>query len=394
MLSPNDYPWKAARELKSFLALENGVILHGYSVGAEKNVVGLVTFNTAAFAYEEILSDPSSAGLLICFTSPELGNAGMNEEDLQSRRLHAAGVLALNVNQPANWRATESLRDALVRHGVPALAGIDTRELTAIIRDQGSMKAYLCADGHMPMNDAVAAAKQWQGFAGRDLAAETTCQEIHPWDAGNSLTAIFPHRDEILPPADYLVVAYDFGVKTDFLRNLRRNGMAVTVVPAHTPAAEVLALRPDGVFLSNGPGDANALPYAVENVRVLLGKTPLLGVGLGHELLALAVRGETYQLPFGHHGDGHPVKDIALNRTLITSQNHNYAVWAESIPDRVAEITHLSLNDSTVEGMRLREFPAFSVQFYPDAGAGGVVSDGIFKDFYGMIVDWSRRKNL
>ncbi len=393
MESLNDLAWKPAREHKAYLALENGTILTGYSVGAEKNALGLVIFNTSAFAYEEILSDPSSAGQIVCFTNPELGNAGMNPEDMQSSRLHAAGLLALNLNRPANWRATESLRDALVRHGVPALAGIDTRELTALIRDHGAMKAYLSVDGAMPMNDAVEKAKNWSGLAGHDYAAEATCKQAHPWDAGNSLTAIFPRRDEILPPADYLVVAYDFGVKTDFLRSLRRNGMAVTVVPAQTPAAEVLAMKPDGIFLSNGPGDPNALPYAVENVRTLLGKTPILGVGLGHELLALSVKGETYQLPFGHHGEGHPVKDIVGDRSLATSQNHNFAVWAESIPDRVAEITHLSLNDATVEGMRLRDYPAFSVQFHPDGGAGKAGSDGIFKDFYGLIVDWSRRRN-
>ncbi len=393
MKSANDYPWKAAREHKAYLALENGTVLSGYSVGAEKDVLGEVIFNTAAFAYEEVLSDPASAGQIVCFTNPELGNAGMNPEDMQGGRLHAAGLLALNLNEPSNWRATESLREALVRHGVPALAGIDTRELVSIIRDHGSMKAYLSADGAMPVHDAVKAAQGWRGWTGRDYAAEVTCERIHPWDAGNSLAAIFPHRDEILPPADYLVALYDFGVRTDLLRSLRRNGMAVTVVPAQTPAAEVLAMKPDGVFLSNGPGDANALPYAVANVRALSGKTPILGVGLGHEILALSVGGETYKLPFGHHGEGHPVKDLAGGRSLVTSQNHNYAVRAESLPDRVATVTHLSLNDSTVEGLRLREVPAFSVQFYPDAGAGSAVSDGVFKDFYGMIVDWGRRRN-
>ncbi len=384
--------WRAAREKAAFLALEDGTIFRGYSVGADVDRPGEAVFNTGMTGYQEILSDPSYAGQFVCLTAPEIGNYGITPDDMESEKFFASGLLVHRVSSPSNWRSQEHITDALVARGTPALAGLDTRALTTHLRDKGAMKSYMAVSGTVSPDEAVARARDWEGLTGQDYVARVTTGENYRWDTDNSRTTTFPHRDEILPPADHWVVAYDFGIKWNILRCLRRVGLAVTVVPAKTPARDVLAMKPDGVFLSNGPADPAAVTYASDAIRELLGKIPLLGICLGHQLLGIALGGETYKLPFGHHGCNHPVKDVARNRTLITSQNHNYALRADSIPDSVAEVTHVSLNDSSVEGLRSRNHPAFSVQFHPEAGPGPHDAFDVFKTFHAMIGEWLRTK--
>ena len=385
MQSGDRYGWKAAREAGAFLALEDGSVFRGYSVGAPVDLAGEAVFNTGMTGYQEILSDPSYAGQFVCLTAPEIGNYGVNPDDMESRGFFASALVAHRVSEPSNWRARETLREALAARSTPALAGVDTRALTTLLRDKGALKAYLCASGSVSERDAIERARAWEGLTGRDYVSRVTCDAAYRWDADNRLTYTFPNDSEILPPADYWIVAYDFGIKWNILRCLRRAGMAVTVVPARTPAREVLGMKPDGVFLSNGPADPAAVGYAAEAIRELLGRVPLMGICLGHQLLGIALGGETYKLPFGHHGCNHPVKDLRDGRTLITSQNHNYSLRAESVSEERVEITHLSLNDGSVEGLRSREYPAFSVQFHPEAAPGPHDAADVFKEFHALI---------
>ena len=385
MKPATSYNWKQQRDQKAFLALEDGSVFHGHSIGADVDVPGEAVFNTGMTGYQEILSDPSYTGQFVCLTAPEIGNYGANAADMEADRFYASGLLVHHVSAPSNWRSQEDIRESLKRLGTPALAGIDTRALTTALRDKGAMKSFLCASGTLTPEEAVAKARAWEGIDGQDYARRVTCREPYRWDADNRLTVTFPHRDEILPPADHWVVAYDYGVKWNILRCLRRAGLAVTVVPADTPAAEVLAMKPDGVFLSNGPGDPEAVGYAIESIRELLGKLPLMGICLGHQLLGLALGAKIYKLPFGHHGCNHPVKDVRRNRTLVTSQNHNYAVRADTLPDSKAEVTHFSLNDASVEGLRCRDYPAFSIQFHPEAAPGPHDAGDIFHEFTRLI---------
>lgn len=390
MNSSSQYTWREQRERKAFLALESGDIFRGYSVGAAVDGPGEAVFNTGMTGYQEILSDPSYAGQFVCLTAPEIGNYGVNRDDMESRKYFASGLIVHRVSAASNWRSERELTASLIEEGTPAIAGVDTRALTTVLRDKGAMKSYLSVTGEVSEAEAVQRAKSWEGLAGQDYVSRVTCSEGYRWDADNRQTATFPRAGEILPPADHWVVAYDFGVKWNILRCLRRAGMSVTVVPARTTAEEVLAMKPDGVFLSNGPADPAAVGYAAEAIRGLLGRVPLMGICLGHQLLGIALGGVTYRLPFGHHGCNHPVKDIRRNRTLVTSQNHNYALRAESLPDSAAEVTHASLNDESVEGLRALGFPAFSVQFHPEAAPGPHDAENIFADFYQLISESKR----
>lgn len=390
MKSSTSYDWAAQCEKKAFLALESGEIFHGYSIGAPVDALGEIIFNTGMTGYQEVLSDPSCAGQFVCMTAPEIGACGVNPEDMESGNYFASGLLVHRISHASNWRARQDLTEALVQQDIPAIAGVDTRSLTSLIRDRGAMKSFLSVTGAVSEKEAVEKARQWEGLAGQDYVSKVTCAKTFRWDADNSLTATFPHADTILPPADYRVVAYDFGVKWNLLRGLRRAGMSITVVPAHTKAEEVLGMKPDGVFLSNGPADPAAVGYAVETIRELLGRVPVLGVSLGHQLLGLALGGRTYKLPFGHHGSSHPVKDLIRDRTLITAQNHNFAVDVDSIPESAAEITHVNLNDGSIEGVRARNYPALSVQFHPDTPPGRRDAENIFGHFYQLIRDTTR----
>ena len=380
-----NYNWRKAREAKAYLALEDGTVLRGYSIGAETDLPGESVFNTGMTGYQEILSDPSYSGQFVCLTAPEIGNYGVNPEDMESDRFFASALVVHKDNQPSNWRSRETLSEALKRLNTPAIAGVDTRALTTILRDRGAMKSFLCVSGTVPVEEGIRRAKEWEGLTGQDYVSRVTCEKSYKWDSDNSRTVTFPHQDDILPPANYWIVAYDFGIKWNILRCLRRHGMSVTVVPARTPAEEVLALKPDGVFLSNGPADPAAVGYAAEAIRKLLGKLPMLGICLGHQLLGIALGGETYKLPFGHHGCNHPVKDLKRDRTLITSQNHNYALRAESLPESRAEVTQISLNDGSVEGLVARDYPAFSVQYHPEAAPGPHDAENVFRRFHELI---------
>jgi carbamoyl-phosphate synthase small subunit len=274
---------------------------------------------------------------------------------------------------PSNWRAVESLPAWLRRHDVPGIAGVDTRALTMKLRTLGTLKACLAVpgdpEGPLAEEEAVRRAREWEGLDGQDYASRVTCEKPYRWDESGERTRSWGIA-ESLPPADMRVVAYDFGIKWNILRSLRRSGLDVTVVPATTSAAEVLELKPDGVFLSNGPADPGAVVYAIEATRRLLGKVPLMGICLGHQILGWALGGRTYRLKFGHHGCNHPVKNLATGRVEITSQNHNFSVEESSLDAAKVEVTHLNLNDRTIEGLRHRSEPAFSVQYHPEAGPG------------------------
>ncbi len=334
------------------LVLADGSIFEGEHIGAEPAggvASGEVVFNTVLSGYQEVITDPSYAGQIITFTYPHIGNYGVNASDFESRRPFCRGVIVRDLaRRHSNHRATASLDAMLAHYGISGIGGIDTRRLTRLLRDTGAMAG---AFGTAPEAVLRAAAVAEPGTDGIDLVAEVTTSQSYTVGTG-----------------ERSIVAYDFGLKHSILRDLADLGR-VTVVPASTSAAEVLALHPDGVFLSNGPGDPAQVGYAVDAIRGLLGEVPVFGICLGHQLLSRAIGGETFKLPFGHHGGNHPVRHEATGRIEITSQNHNFCVDPASIAGR-AEVTHLNLNDMTVEGMRVRDVPAFSVQYHPEAGPG------------------------
>jgi carbamoyl-phosphate synthase small subunit len=337
------------------LVLADGSVFEGDLIGAEAPTGiagGEVVFNTVLSGYQEVLTDPSYAGQIITFTYPHIGNYGVNASDFEARRPYCRGIVVRDLaRRHSNHRSTASLDDLLVRYGVPGISGIDTRRLTRLLRDTGAMTgAFGSADAHS-VDDLHRAARSERGTDGVDLVAEVSTPV--PYTVGDG---------------DRLIVAFDFGIKQSILRDLAALGR-VEVVPASTSAAEVLARRPNGVFLSNGPGDPALADGAVEAIRSLLGEVPIFGICLGHQLLSRAIGGETFKLPFGHHGGNHPVRHEASGRIEITSQNHNFCVDPSSIGGR-AHVTHLNLNDGTLEGLRVVDAPAFSVQYHPEAGPG------------------------
>ncbi|MGN0853417.1 MAG: glutamine-hydrolyzing carbamoyl-phosphate synthase small subunit [Kiritimatiellia bacterium] len=374
--------WKAERERKAFLALADGTVFRGVAFGARTDRCGEVVFNTGMCGYQEILTDPSYAGQFVTLTTAEVGNYGVNPDDVESRGLFLSGLVIGDLTEPSNHRATESLDAYLKRNGVPGIYGVDTRALTRHLRDRGNQKAYLRLEerdgecGASPEQWAIGQARSWEGLDGQDYAARVTCPAPYGFPPPREASAVRSPRPH--------VVCYDFGVKTNILRSLAAFAR-VTVVPAKTPVEDVLALAPDGVFLSNGPADPAAVTYAVGNIRTLLERAiPVFGICLGHQLLALACGAKTGRLKFGHHGCNHPVKDLATGRVEITSQNHNFAVLPDSVP-ACLEVTHVSLNDGSVEGVRHRARPAFSVQYHPESCPGPHDAHHLFAKFRALI---------
>lgn len=379
-----NWNWAAKREKKSFIALEDGTIFRGFSIGAPKDTLGEVVFNTGMTGYQEILTDPSYNGQIVTMTYTEIGNYGINPDDMESRQAFANGFLIHELNRPRNWRSTVSLQDYFLRNDITAMECIDTRALTIKLRNHGTMKSFMSVTGEVSEEKAVAKAKEWIGLDGQDYASKVTCGKTFQWDPDGIDSSSWGTVPE-LPKADLKIVAYDFGVKWNILRRMRQQGMNVTVVPATTSPEDVLALKPGGVFLSNGPADPAAVTYAAENIRTLFGKIPMMGICLGHQLLGLALGGSTYRLKFGHHGCNHPVKDLATGKVEITSQNHNFCVDPSSLDNSKVEVTHINLNDQSVEGIRCRKEPVFSVQYHPEAAPGPFDSTYLFERFRNMI---------
>ncbi|HEV8542796.1 MAG TPA: glutamine-hydrolyzing carbamoyl-phosphate synthase small subunit [Verrucomicrobiae bacterium] len=382
--------------MNAVLALEDGTVYRGRAFGARADVCGEVCFNTSMTGYQEILTDPSYKGQIVTMTYPQIGNCGVNLQDIESWRPHVAGFVIRELSPVvSNWRADFSLSEYLEKYGLPGIEGIDTRALTKKLRVRGAMKGFLStldiSDG-----DAVRRAQEWPGIVGVDYVKEVTHPEAFAWDSKDEQSADFKlvhgpettdarHVREPLRAADIPIVAYDFGMKYNILRRLRQRGFKVQVVPASTPAADALNYKPAGIFLSNGPGDPSALPNIVREVKALTQSgVPIFGICLGHQILGQAFGGKTFKLKFGHRGANQPVKDLESGKVEITSQNHGFAVDAKSLPDDFA-VNRINLNDQTVEGMRHKTKPIYCVQYHPEASPGPHDSTVLFDEFRALI---------
>ncbi len=355
--------------VSAVLALADGTVFQGISIGAKGNTTGEVVFNTAMTGYQEILTDPSYARQIVTLTYPHIGNTGTTPEDQESSGAMAAGLVIRDLPLlESNWRSSVTLKEFLERGRVVAIAGIDTRKLTRILREKGAQAGCIMTGENIDPAAAVHAARRFPGLAGMDLAKVVTTKERYQWNDGSIWRPA--HRPTLRPQQRLHVVAYDFGVKRNILRLLADAGCRITVVPAETPAAEALALQPDGIFLSNGPGDPEPCTYAIEAIRTFLATDiPIFGICLGHQLLGLAVGAKTVKMKFGHHGANHPVQELATGRVMITSQNHGFAVDAATLPPNV-RVTHVSLFDGSLQGIELTDKPAFSFQGHPEASPG------------------------
>jgi carbamoyl-phosphate synthase small subunit len=370
---------------KAILALEDGAVFEGWSFGFLGEKTGEVVFNTSMTGYQEILTDPSYKGQIVIMTYPLIGNYGINQEDIESQDPKVEGFI-VKENSPifSNWRGDKSLSDYLIRHRIMGAEGMDTRAITKHIRLAGAMKAVLSTDD-LDRDRLIEKAKTSPGLVGRDLVKEVTCEKSFPWTDGNDsqfLNHHLPPRTSHVRPK---VVALDYGIKYNILRSLRDWNCEVTVLPASSGAESVLSSHPDGILLSNGPGDPEGVPYAIETVRQLIGKKPIFGICLGHQLLGLALGGRTFKLKFGHRGANQPVKDLKTGRVMITSQNHGFCVDPGSLDPAEVELTQINLNDQTLEGMRHKRFPIFSVQYHPEASPGPHDTQDLFGEFVKMM---------
>ena len=371
---------------QALLVLEDGSVFHGRSIGCDGQTTGEVVFNTALTGYQEILTDPSYSRQIVTLTYPHIGNVGVNQEDCESTQVHAAGLIVRDV--PAiysSWRAEESLPDYLARNNVVAIADIDTRRLTRILREKGAQPGCVMAGEKLSVDIALDAARSFPGLKGMDLAKEVTVKSSYVWTEGSWQLNPATLRPSTATTAEFNIVAYDYGIKTNILRMLVDRGCRITVVPAKTSAADVLALKPDGVFLSNGPGDPEPCDYAIAAIReVLEQKIPTFGICLGHQLLGLASGAKTVKMKFGHHGANHPVQDLDSKRVMISSQNHGFAVDETTLPANV-RATHRSLFDGTLQGIERTDCPALSFQGHPEASPGPHDVAPVFDRFIEMM---------
>jgi carbamoyl-phosphate synthase small subunit len=367
---------------QALLALADGRVFRGESLGAEGEATGEVVFNTAMTGYQEIMTDPSYKGQIVVMTYPLIGNYGINDEDRESRRPWVEGFVVKEASPtPSSWRGQRTLDDYMKEHGIVGIQGIDTRALTRHLRDHGAQEGVISTEELDPTR-LVAKAQASPGLIGRDLVREVTVSASHGWDEA-TWDRTRGYREP--PAARFKVLAFDSGIKQNILRQLASVGCDVTVVPAGTPAPAVLEQKTDGVFLSNGPGDPEGVPYLIETVRGLLGKVPIFGICLGHQIIGLAAGGRTYKLKFGHHGANHPVKDLATGKVEITAQNHGFAVDPESVKRQGLEMSHVNLNDGTCEGLRHRALPVFSVQYHPEASPGPHDANYLFQRFLDLM---------
>jgi len=366
---------------KAILALADGMVFEGYSFGAEGETSGEIVFNTSMTGYQEILTDPSYKGQIVTMTYTQIGNYGVNEEDVESAKPYVEGFIVKEyLDFPSNWRMTKSLDQYLKENGIVGIQGIDTRALTRHLRDFGAQPGVISTKDANP-GSLAAKAQALPKMSGLDLVKDVTCKAAYQWEEGDwSLDRGYAGKS----PVKYKVVAYDFGIKRNILRLLTSAGCAVTVVPATMPAEDVLAMDPDGVFLSNGPGDPEPVTYAIENIRKILGKKPIFGICLGQQLFGLALGGRTYKLKFGHHGGNQPIMDLTTRKVEIAAENHGFAVDLETVKDQVV-MTHMNLNDKTCEGIQHKTLPAFSVQYHPEASPGPHDSRYLFQRFVDLM---------
>ncbi len=369
---------------QAVLALEDGTVFEGTSFGAPVERTGEVVFNTAITGYQEIFTDPSYSGQIVVLTNPQIGNYGANAADCEAGIPHIEGLVVREISPVAsNWRADNKAEDFLAQHGIPVIAEVDTRKLVRLLRERGAMRGVITVGDHN-RDEAVRIARSAPPMTGQNLISKVSTQNRYEWTRGLESVSISDKLDFVEEP-HFHVVAYDFGIKRNILRHLVHIGSRVTVVPANTTGEDVLSLKPDGVFLSNGPGDPEPLTHQSEQVKKLFGKVPVFGICLGHQILGLAFGGATYKLKFGHHGANHPVLNRLTGKVEITSQNHGFAVDPDSLRDSEIELTHVNLNDQTVEGFRHRSEPVFCVQYHPEAAPGPHDSNYLFDEFAALM---------
>jgi carbamoyl-phosphate synthase small subunit len=374
--------------MRAILALEDGRIFRGKGYGAKGECYGEVVFNTSITGYQEIFTDPSYAGQIVVLTNPEIGNYGTNPEDSEATRPYIEGLIVREFSRvSSNWRSQQVAEEYLEQFKIPVLGDIDTRALVRHLRDHGVMRGVI-STLETDTEKLIAKARALPKMDGTDLAKVVSTKSTYVWEMGERShlpEEVVGVKDQ---PERFHVVAYDYGIKHSILRKLRGEGCKVTVVPAETKAEDVLALKPAGVFLSNGPGDPEPCTYAVDNIKRLMGRLPIFGICLGHQLTGIALGGKTFKLKFGHHGGNHPVKQLNSGKIEITAHNHNFAVDPDSLPQSEVELTHMDLNDNTLEGFRHRNLPLFTVQYHPEASPGPHDSHYLFKDFVKLMEEW------